>query len=66
MRENSYEKESLICFITCLAGLTAFLGVIYLSSIAAGQSLGSVFPDVPWPQLMNWDKIAEIFSIKSS
>jgi hypothetical protein len=66
LRENSYEKETLMCFITCMIGLTAFLGMIFLSSIVTGHSLESAFPDVPWSQLMNWEKIAEIFSIKSS
>jgi hypothetical protein len=49
-----------------MIGLTAFLGMIFLSSIVTGHSLESAFPDVPWSQLMNWEKIAEIFSIKSS
>jgi hypothetical protein len=49
-----------------MIGLTAFLGLIYVSSIAAGHSLASAFPEIPWSQLMNWEKIAEIFSIKSS
>jgi hypothetical protein len=66
LRENSYEKESLMCFIACIIGLTAFLGVIYVSSILAGHSLESAFPEIPWSQLMNWEKIAEIFSAKSS
>ncbi|WP_175986812.1 hypothetical protein [Bacillus sp. Marseille-Q1617] len=66
MRENSYQKESIICFITCLVGLTSFLGVIYLSSITTGNSLASAFPDVPWTQVMNWEKLAEIFNIKTS
>jgi hypothetical protein len=55
-----------MCFIACTIGLTAFLGLIYLSSIVAGHSLESAFPEIPWSQLMNWEKIAEIFSFKSS
>jgi hypothetical protein len=66
LRENSYEKESLMCFIACMIGLTAFLGLIYLTSMVTGHSLQSAFPEIPWSQLMNWEKIAEIFSIKSS
>ncbi|KSU61523.1 hypothetical protein AS034_14365 [[Bacillus] enclensis] len=63
MRENNYSKESIICIITCLAGLAAFLAAIYFSSILMGESLDSIFPDIPASQLMNWDKIAKIFGL---
>jgi hypothetical protein len=61
LRENNEQKETFICIITCIAGLTAFLGLIYLTSILMGEGLNSIVPDIPASQLMNWDKIAKIF-----
>jgi hypothetical protein len=39
--------------------------MIYVTSVITGQNLASTFPDIPWSDLMNWEKIAENLNIKS-
>ena len=57
MKNKSYLKESIECFLVITVILTLFLGVIYISGELTGTDWSSVIPDFSWDMFNTWDEI---------